>query len=126
MSTTPRATLVFALMIAASATTLFAQAELRPHDKLGMKLHTVDIAPKGIPTGVKLDFNADALPKEVRGKFPSFDGDSFNLNIPPRVADKLNAGDVMAQTVAPLLKAMGYGQRLDEIVPAKEAPEGSP
>ncbi|HEY3052536.1 MAG TPA: hypothetical protein VGK04_04020, partial [Thermoanaerobaculia bacterium] len=125
MAATARRTLVLLFIGITAAVAVVANAEVRAHDKLGMKLHTVDITPKGIPTRVKLDFNADAIPKEVRGKFPSFDGDSFNLNIPPRVATQVTASQVLAQTLAPLLKAMGYGSRLDEILPAKNAPEGS-
>src|SRR5437773_11523964 len=106
---TPRRIVGFVLLIIAAVAAL---PEAHPRTDVGMRAHTA-IMPKGIPTRGKLDFNRDALPREVRGKFPSFDGDSFDLNLPPRVADHITAEQVMQETVAPLLKGMGYGSRLE-------------
>ena len=95
-------------------------------DKYGRPAPTYEIRSKPIPTTGRLDFNAEALPKEAKGKFPSFDGDSFIIHFPPHLAEALTAEQVLSETVVPLLKAMGYTERIQEIMPAREAPRGHP
>ena len=73
------------------------------------------IVPAAIPTKGKLEFNASQLPPGARGKFASFDGDAFVVNIPPRVAGDLTAAQVFNDTVAPLVRAMGFGNRVGEL-----------
>ena len=79
-----------------------------------------------IPTKNRLEFRAELLPRGARGRFASFDGDTFTVNIPPRQSDDLTAQQVLDQTVAPLLQAMGFGSRLRELTPGNPAGEKLP
>lgn len=73
------------------------------------------ILPEPIPIKGKLDFNASLLPEGARGKFSSYDGDSFLVNIPPRVTGALSAEQVYGEIVKPLVNAMGYGSRAGDL-----------
>lgn len=76
------------------------------------------ISPEPIPIKGKLEFNASLLPKDARGKFSSYDGDAFMVNIPPQVAGSVNADQVYGDIVKPLVTAMGYGSRVGELTSA--------
>ncbi len=84
--------------------------------------HEIRAAP--IPTTGTLAFDGTLLPAGARGKFPSFDGDNFIINIPPRPSPELSAQQVFDQTIVPLLRAMGYGDRIREIVLPGGQPRG--
>lgn len=75
------------------------------------------IFPKPVPIKGRLDFERAALPKGVRGKFSSYDGDAFVINIPPRVAGTLTSEQILQETINPLVKAMGYGKRTADLAP---------
>lgn len=73
------------------------------------------IVPAPVPIKGQLEFERSSLPAGVRGKFSSYDGDAFVVNFPPRVAGALTAEQVFAETVKPLVNAMGYGQRVGDL-----------
>ncbi|MFL5381668.1 MAG: hypothetical protein ACJ8GN_04020 [Longimicrobiaceae bacterium] len=83
-----------------------------------------EIGPEPIPITGQLRFDPAQLPDGTRGKFASFDGDNFAVNLPPRVAPPLTAHEVLDRTVVPLLRAMGYGERLGEITLPRDRPQG--
>lgn len=83
-----------------------------------------EIRAEPIPMGGTLAFDAARLPPGARGKLSSFDGDNFAVNIPPTTAGALSPAQVFDQTVAPLLQAMGYGDRLGEITLPDARPQG--
>lgn len=63
------------------------------------------------PIGTRgaLDADASLLPPGARGKFPSYDGDSFAFTIPVRTGASLTARRTFDDVVAPLMRAMGFG-----------------
>ena len=67
------------------------------------------IVPEPIPIKGALEFDKSQLPEGARGKFSSFDGDAFMVNIPPKVVGSLSADQVFDDIVKPLANAMGYG-----------------
>jgi hypothetical protein len=75
------------------------------------------IHPAPVPMTGRLDFNRSALPQGARGKFSSYDGGSFAINIPPRVAGALTSEQVFQETIQPLVRAMGYGNRVRDLAP---------
>ena len=73
------------------------------------------IVPAPVPTKGPIDFNASLLPRGARGKFSSFDGDAFVVHFPPRVSGELTSQEVFAETIRPLVTAMGYGSRAGDL-----------
>lgn len=65
-----------------------------------------------IPVDGALEFDASLLPHGARGKFPSFDGDSFAVTIAPRSGDPLTPRRAFEEIVAPLMRAMGFASRV--------------
>lgn len=53
---------------------------------------------------------------ELQGKFPSFDGDSFSFKIPERCRMVLGPREAFCNHVAPLMRVMGFGSRIESIV----------
>ena len=81
------------------------------------------IFPEPIPIKGPLEFNASLLPQGARGKFSSYDGDAFMVNIPPRVTGALSTDQVYGEVVKPLVTAMGYGSRAADL--RAGGPEGT-
>ncbi len=81
------------------------------------------IVPEPIPIKGKLEFNKSQLPEGARGKFSSYDGDAFMVNIPPKVVGSLSSDQVYGDIVKPLASAMGYGSRAGDL--KANAPDGS-
>jgi hypothetical protein len=67
-----------------------------------------EIRAEGIPTISALAFDPSHLPPGTRGKFPSFDGDSFAVTIPPRSGKTQTPREIFDEVVAPLMRAMGF------------------
>ena len=84
------------------------------------------VAPDPVPTRGKLDFDSSLLPPGARGRFSSFDGEAVAINVPPKQAGDLSAAEVFAQTITPLVKAMGYGSRLGELTAGSPAGDKLP
>jgi hypothetical protein len=84
------------------------------------------VTPEPVPTRGKLDFNPSLLPPGARGRFSSFDGEAFAVNIPPKQSGDLTASQVFADTISPLVKAMGYGNRLGELTAGTPAGDKLP
>lgn len=114
---------VFLLAVFVSHTALHSQEEPRDLSEGETRTLRNEIRPEPVPVNGRLDFNAALLPKGARGKFSSYDGDSFVVNFPPRESGPLTASRVFEETVAPLVRAMGYGDRLGELTIGN--PEGS-
>jgi len=74
-----------------------------------------EIRAEPIPSRGALDFNASRLPPGTRGKYPSFDGNSFAVTIPPRSGDALTPREMFDQIVAPLMRAMGFEARVESM-----------
>ncbi len=86
-----------------------------------------EVRPAPVPTKVqRLEFNASLLPEGARGRFSSFDGDAFVVNFAPRPSGDLTASQVFASTVAPLVRAMGYGNRAGELTPGSPSGDRLP
>jgi hypothetical protein len=67
-----------------------------------------------IPQTGPLDFDRTRLPPGARGKFPSFDGDSFSITIAPPEQAR-TPEETFESVVAPLMRAMGYGSRVQSM-----------
>lgn len=74
-----------------------------------------EIRAEAIPTGGALAFDPSRLPPGTRGKFPSFDGDSFAVTIPPRTGGMRTPRETFEETVAPLMRAMGFQARVESM-----------
>jgi len=84
-------------------------------DNLQQLRHEIRAEP--IPITGRLVFDSASVPAGARGKYASFDGDNFLVTMGPRQAAGLTAQQVFDQTVAPLLRAMGYAERLRDFRP---------
>ena len=63
----------------------------------------------------------ERLPKSARADFPSFDGDSFFVSIPPTLTGAQKSAEVFAGVVSPVLRAVGFERKLEEFgVPSGE------
>jgi hypothetical protein len=69
------------------------------------------IMPKPIPIEPQLK-KLGKLPKDARGVFPAFDGDSFFVSLRPQKADKLMAENTFKDFVAPVVSAFGFDPKL--------------
>lgn len=74
------------------------------------------IQPEPVPIKGKLEFNKSQLPEGARGKFSSYDGDSFLVNIPPKTTGALSGDQVYGDVIKPLVSAMGYGSRAADLI----------
>jgi hypothetical protein len=125
MTKSVRATVVAMGLLQFSALS-FAQGLGQGDGKEATTLPSYEI--RAAPISIKglLGLNAGALPKGAGGKFPSFDGDNFLVNLTPRpVAGEVTSQHVLAETIRPLLQAMGYDRLGKEIAPPKGDAAGS-
>jgi len=74
-----------------------------------------EVRAEPIPSRGVLDFDASRLPPGTRGKFPSFDGDSFAVTIPPRSGKALTPRETFDEIIAPLMRAMGFEARVESM-----------
>lgn len=74
-----------------------------------------EIRAEPIPSRGALDFDASRLPPGTRGKFASFDGDSFAVTIPPQNGKALTPRETFDEIVAPLMRAMGFEARVESM-----------
>jgi len=71
-----------------------------------------EIRAQPIPVRGKLDFDASLLPPGARGKYPSFDGDTFSVTFSDRTGKTRTPGETFDEVLAPLMRAMGFEARL--------------
>ena len=107
-----------AVLLSLTTFVIACQSTLRPKQVQEEDLATLQhpIAPQPVPIRGKLEFDRGRLPDGATGKFSSYDGDNFLVNIPPKVGGPLSSDDVFTQVVAPLMQGMGYGARVGDMV----------
>lgn len=69
------------------------------------------------PLSARAPLRADPsrLPSAVRGKFPSYDGDSFAFTMPARSGDALAPRATFDEVIVPLMRAMGFEARVPSV-----------
>lgn len=66
------------------------------------------IRPPDLVTRAPVRLDPNALPTGARAHFPAFDGDRFFVTLPATARDRLPATEVLAGTVEPVLRAVGF------------------
>ena len=64
-----------------------------------------------------------ALPKDAKGRYPIYDGNSFHVTFPVKQLAELSSGEVMEKYLLPSLKAMGFSSvsaKKSFVIPAKQ------
>lgn len=103
--------LVFLLVLAACR----SEADMAGRSEVPDTQSPQEIRADPIPMRGTLDFDSSLLPTGARGKFSSFDGDSFAVTIPARADGSASPKSTFHEVVAPLMRAMGYGSRVGSI-----------
>ena len=78
-------------------------------------LPDISIAPEPIPVGARVRVDPKLLPKSGRASWPAFDGDSFFVSIPAQLSGGQSSADVFGGVVAPVLRAVGFERKLEEL-----------
>ena len=74
----------------------------------GVIMPTVDVPRPDKKTPLK--HQPEALPKNSKGRYPIYDGNSFHVTFPIKEQNDLNTAEVFDAYVLPALKAMGFNR----------------